>query len=114
MGGKNAPVEVNESIRGVLHILSGFDADQMNGAFVDFQGNFVQWWNRRKRHSENKNKMAAEKKSLDVKKRRFKKQIRPKIFFQNWLHSDFLSTDCMRKVMSDFCACLVIVAAKGQ
>jgi hypothetical protein len=43
MGGKNAPLEPEESVRGVLRVLSAFDVDRWNGNFVDYQGEIVEW-----------------------------------------------------------------------
>jgi hypothetical protein len=43
MGGKNAPLMPEESIRSVIKVLAEFDADRHNGTFLDYRGNFLQW-----------------------------------------------------------------------
>jgi hypothetical protein len=43
MGGKNAPLTPEESIKGVLKVLSQFEAEKHNGNFIDYQGNVIQW-----------------------------------------------------------------------
>jgi hypothetical protein len=43
MGGKNAPLHPEESIRGVLKVLADFDQEKHNGNFIDHEGNSLQW-----------------------------------------------------------------------
>jgi len=47
MGGKNAPLHPEESIRGVLKVLADFDPEKHNGNFIDHEGNSFQWWTER-------------------------------------------------------------------
>ena len=43
MGGKNAPLTPEESIKGVLKVLSHFEAEKHNGNFIDYNGDVIQW-----------------------------------------------------------------------
>lgn len=43
MGGKNAPVQVEESIRGMIKLLTHFEPEKHNGNFYDYQGHPLHW-----------------------------------------------------------------------
>ncbi len=44
MGGKNAPIQAEESIRGIIKLLTHFEPEKHNGNFYDYQGHSLQWW----------------------------------------------------------------------
>ncbi len=43
MGGKNAPIQADESIKGILKLLTHFEPEKHNGNFYDYQGNPLPW-----------------------------------------------------------------------
>lgn len=43
MGGKNAPLQPEQSISGVIQVLTEFEHDKNNGKFIDYEGNDLQW-----------------------------------------------------------------------
>jgi len=43
MGGKNAPVQAEESIRGMIKLLTHFEPEKHNGNFYDYQGHPLHW-----------------------------------------------------------------------
>jgi len=44
MGGNNAPLTAQQSIKGVLELIDNFQADQQNGNFFDNTGSPLGWW----------------------------------------------------------------------